>query len=155
MDFTRLITIDRITCDPAVSSKKRVLEHLSELLAKAADTKATDIFDKLIERERLGSTSLGYGVALPHGRLGQGEDIIGAFVKLPRAIDFDSPDGKPVDLLFALLVPEDHNTQHLETLASIARFFNNSEVRDSLRQAQTAEDILHIFQSRALNRQAS
>ncbi|MDH5392726.1 MAG: PTS sugar transporter subunit IIA [Gammaproteobacteria bacterium] len=141
MDFTRLISIDRIECNPDIRSKKRVLERLSTLLASASDQTSNAIFDTLIERERLGSTGLGHGIALPHGRLGKGDDIIAAFIKLPEAIAFDSADGQPVDLLFALLVPEAKTTEHLQTLAAIARFFSDSTNQQSIRDANNAEEI--------------
>lgn len=155
MDFTQLITLDRIVCNPDIHSKKRVLETLSTLLASACDQKSTAIFDKLIERERLGSTGLGQGIALPHGRLGSGENIIAAFIKLPEAIDFESADGQPVDLLFALLVPEAKNTEHLQTLAAIAKFFQNESNQSLLRKAESEEAILRILQNNFLSQQAS
>lgn len=155
MDFTQLITLDRIDCDPDIHSKKRVLEKLSELLASACDQKSTDIFDKLIERERLGSTGLGQGIALPHGRLGQGENIVAAFIKLPEAIPFESADGQPVDLLFALLVPEAKNNEHLQTLAAIAKFFQEEQNTSLLRKAESPEALLRILQNNFLTKQAS
>jgi len=155
MDFTQLITLDRIVCNPDIHSKKRVLEKLSELLASACDQKSSAIFDKLIERERLGSTGLGQGIALPHGRLGSGENIIAAFIKLPEAIAFESADGQPVDLLFALLVPEAKNTEHLQTLATIAKFFQNESNQSLIRKAESAEAILRILQNNFLTQQAS
>lgn len=155
MDFTRLISIDRILCNPDIRSKKRALEELSKLLAIACDHKSTDIFDKLIERERLGSTGLGHGIALPHGRLGQGEDIIAAFIKLPEAIPFESVDGQPVDLLFALLVPEAKNNEHLQVLAAVARFFQDESNQSLIRQAENAESIYRILENNFLAKQAS
>ena len=155
MDLTQLITLDRIVCNPDIHSKKRVLELLSELLASACDQKSSDIFDKLIERERLGSTGLGQGIALPHGRLGLGEHIIAAFVKLPEAIAFESADGQPVDLLFALLVPEAKNNEHLQTLASIAKFFQDESNQSLIRKAESPEAIFRILQNNFLTQQAS
>lgn len=155
MDFSRLISTDRIQCDPDLKSKKRVLESLSQMLARASNVPATEIFEKLIERERLGATSLGHGVALPHGRVGRGDQIVGAFIKLAEPVNFDSPDGEPVDLFFALLVPEDHTTQHLETLSTIAKFMNSSNIRNTIRNARSAIDIFQLFSSHNLNKQAS
>lgn len=141
MDFTHLITLDRIECNPDIRSKKRVLEQLSTLLSSASEQSSNNIFDTLIERERLGSTGLGHGIALPHGRLGQGDEIIAAFIKLPDAITFDSADGQPVDLLFALLVPEAKNTEHLQTLAAIASFFSDIDNQQSIRNCNSAEEV--------------
>jgi len=155
MDLTRLISTDRILCNPPIRSKKRALEQLSELLANACDQSSSDIFDKLIERERLGSTGLGQGIALPHGRLGAGEDILAAFIKLPEAIPFESADGQPVDLLFALLVPEAKNNDHLQTLAAIAKFFQNEQNQILIRDANTADEIYLALENNFINQQAS
>jgi PTS system nitrogen regulatory IIA component len=107
MIITDLITPERIVCDCEVTSKKRVIEVLSERLATGqADLTARPIFDSLINRERLGSTGLGHGVALPHGRFSQSQQAIGAFIKLRKGVDFDAIDRQPVDLVFGLLVPE-------------------------------------------------
>jgi len=155
MDLTRLISTDRIECNPDIRSKKRVLERLSELLASASDQESLKIFDKLIERERLGSTGLGQGIALPHGRLGLGDDIIAAFIKLPKAIPFDNVDGQPVDLLFALLVPEAKTNDHLQTLAAIARFFQDENNQKLIRDSQTPEEIFQQLKNNTLTQQAS
>ncbi|MDH5423606.1 MAG: PTS sugar transporter subunit IIA [Gammaproteobacteria bacterium] len=155
MDLTRLISLDRIECNPDIRSKKRVLERLSELLATASDQSSMAIFDKLIERERLGSTGLGQGIALPHGRLGRGENIIAAFIKLPEAISFDSADGQPVDLLFALLVPEEKNNEHLQTLAAIARYFQDKDNQQKIRATSSSEEILQQLTAGLLSPQVS
>ena len=155
MDLTQLITIDRIDCNPDIHSKKRALEKLSTLLASASDQTSVNIFDKLIERERLGSTGLGQGIALPHGRLGQGENIIAAFLKLPEAIAFDSADGQPVDLLFALLVPEAKNNDHLQTLAAVAKFFQDKSNQQLMRDSNSSEEILQNLTNHILKQQAS
>ena len=155
MDLTRLISIDRIACNPDIRSKKRALEKLSTLLASASDQTSSNIFDKLIERERLGSTGLGQGIALPHGRLGQSDDIIAAFIKLPEAIAFDSADGQPVDLLFALLVPEVKNNDHLQTLAAIAKFFQDKSNQQLMRDSNSSDEILQKLTNSTLTQKAS
>jgi PTS system nitrogen regulatory IIA component len=130
--------------DPA-SSKKRVLEQAARLLAGTADEpEAEQIFERLLERERLGSTGLAGGVALPHARMpGIGESR-GAFLQLAEPVEFDALDGSPVDLVFALLVPEDANEEHLQLLAKLAAMFNEQELRDRLRQAE-AEGAMAIL----------
>lgn len=134
MNISQLITPDRVVCLNDISSKKRTLEELSQLLGLGAvDLDTTDIFNRLIERERLGSTGLGHGVALPHARIGNNEKTIGAFIKLDKGVDFDSPDREPADLLFALLVPENHTDEHLQILAALAGMFSNPEFCASLR----------------------
>ncbi|MCW8853897.1 MAG: PTS sugar transporter subunit IIA [Gammaproteobacteria bacterium] len=140
MNINQLIAPDRVICLNGISSKKRVLEKLSQILSLGAiGYDPAEIFNRLIERERLGSTGLGHGVALPHGRYGEDETTIGAFVKLDQGIDFDSPDNEPTDLLFALLVPEHHTDEHLQVLASLAGMFSDKNFCSELRQCNTDE----------------
>jgi PTS system nitrogen regulatory IIA component len=127
--------------DPA-SSKKRVLEQAARLLAGNRDEPgAEQIFERLLERERLGSTGLAGGVALPHARMPGMNQSCGAFLRLAEPVDFDALDGQPVDLVFALLVPEDANEQHLQLLAELATMFNAEELRNRLRTADTDQAI--------------
>ena len=142
MNINQLIAPDRVICLSDISSKKRILETLSQLLAQGAvGLDPAEIFNRLIERERLGSTGLGHGVALPHGRLGNNDTTIGAFVKLDEGVDFDSPDQQPADLLFALLVPEDHTDEHLQILATLASMFSDTDFCATLRGCKTDEDL--------------
>lgn len=125
--------------DPA-SSKKRILEQAARLLAGSAEEPdAEQIFERLLERERLGSTGLAGGVALPHARMPGLEESRGAFLQLANAVEFDALDGNPVDLVFALLVPENANEEHLQLLARLAAMFNEEELRERLRKAGTEE----------------
>jgi PTS system nitrogen regulatory IIA component len=141
-----LITEERIRSRAEVTSKKRLLESLAVLLAPASDGLApAEIFDRLNERERLGSTGLGSGVALPHARLGGIESAIGAFVQLRAGVDFDAPDDRPVDLAFALLVPQEANDVHLGLLAGLASRFSDPELRRALRDAGRASDLLGLL----------
>ncbi|WP_078117917.1 PTS IIA-like nitrogen regulatory protein PtsN [Thiosocius teredinicola] len=127
--------------DPA-SSKKRILEQAARLLARDTDEPtAEQIFERLLERERLGSTGLAGGVALPHARMPGISDTRGAFLRLETPIEFDALDGQPVDLVFALLVPEDANEEHLQLLARLAAMFNEEELRARLREAEAKEAI--------------
>ena len=135
MDITNLITPERIVCDSEVASKKRVIEVLSELLATGQpDLVARPIFDSLIGRERLGSTGLGHGVALPHGRFNQSQRAVGAFVKLKKGVDFDAIDRQPVDLVFGLLVPDHYTDEHLKILAYLAEMFSDRAFCQQLRE---------------------
>lgn len=125
--------------DPA-SSKKRILEQAARLLAGSAEEPDAElIFERLLERERLGSTGLAGGVALPHARMPGLEESRGAFLQLANAVEFDALDGNPVDLVFALLVPEHANEEHLQLLAKLAAMFNEEELRERLRKAGTDE----------------
>ena len=148
MEINQLISPERVVCLSGINSKKRLLENLGQLLSlgvQGADP--TDIFHHLVDRERLGSTGLGHGVALPHARLGHHEKPIGAFIKLGNPVDFDSPDSQPADLIFGLLVPEEHTSEHLEILASLAGMFSDHELSNSLRQCTQDDELLHRLTS--------
>ena len=146
MDIKDLIDSERIVCDSEVASKKRILEVLSELLAKGqADLTARPIFDSLIGRERLGSTGLGQGVALPHGRFHLSRQAIGAFVKLKKGVDFDAIDRRPVDLVFGLLVPDHYTDEHLKILACLAEMFSDRPFCQRLREAETERALFELL----------
>ena len=143
-----LIVAERIRCGVAAPSKKRVLEQLGKLLtATSSELTQDQIFDRLLERERLGSTGLGHGIALPHARMAEVDQAYGAFVQLTEPVDFDAIDGAPVDLAFALLVPEEATQEHLQLLASLAALFSEEGFCAKLRQADSAELILHHLTS--------
>jgi nitrogen PTS system EIIA component len=140
------ITESRIGCGFSIASKKRLLETLAHLLAADQPRLEPDlVFDRLLDRERLGSTGLGHGIALPHARVKEVTESIGAFVSLAAGVDYDVVDGEPVDLAFALLVPEAATEEHLQLLAQLAGRFNDPVVRQRLREATTPAAILHVF----------
>ena len=142
MQLSELISPERIRCNLDAQSKKRALEQLSELISQDQDTiTSTQVFDSLLARERLGVTGVGHGVAIPHGRLRNSEKVLGAFIKLARGIDYDAADKQPVDLLFALLVPEESTDEHLQLLAQLAGMFSDEGFREKLRHAETTADI--------------
>lgn len=129
-------------CNLAGSSKKKLLLNIAQAIAEQyPQLDADTVFNQLIARERLGSTGIGDGVAIPHCRLPGCELPIGVLCTTEPAVDFDAVDRQPVDLLFALLVPEDAEQEHLETLAEIAALFSDSRVRQKLRQAQTGDEL--------------
>ncbi|MCW9023603.1 MAG: PTS IIA-like nitrogen regulatory protein PtsN [Gammaproteobacteria bacterium] len=149
MQLTDLLTEERIACHVEAHSKKRALEEISELLSVDQQyLSSADIFESLLSRERLGSTGIGYGVAIPHGRLKNSDHTSGAFIQLKDGVDFDSIDQNPVDLLFALVVPEESTEDHLQTLAELANMFNDEEFRKHLRQAETAQDLFQLIKDR-------
>ena len=142
MNIADLISADRVVCDRDVSSKKRALELLGHLIAnEQAEFSANELFNSLIGRERLGSTGLGHGVALPHGRLSQSQRAIGAFAKLKKGVDFDAIDRQPVDLVFGLLVPEHFTDEHLKILAYLAEMFSDRDFCEQLRAAESDQDL--------------
>ncbi len=140
-----ILTLERTQLGAQCSSKKRLIEHVSNFLApKILDAQADDLYERLIAREKLGSTGIGEGIAIPHSRLSECEDTIGALFVLESPIDFDSIDRKPVDIVFVLLVPEEATEQHLQTLGMLAQKFNQDSFREQLRQANSPQALYQI-----------
>jgi|TARA_B100000745_G_scaffold291060_2_gene230495 PTS system nitrogen regulatory IIA component len=138
-----LVTTDRTLCGVVGTSKKRCLEMAAEQLAAAIPgCEALEVFESLLGRERLGSTAFGNGIALPHGRLPNATTIVGTLIKLAEPIEFDAIDGEPVDIIFGLAVPQEANDDHVRTLAFLAELFEQPEVLEQLREANTSE-LLH------------
>ncbi|QEY16266.1 PTS IIA-like nitrogen-regulatory protein PtsN [Cellvibrio sp. KY-GH-1] len=138
MQIESLISASRTLCGVEGGSKKRALELLANAIAQdipAID--ADELFRRLIGRERLGSTGIGHGVAIPHCRVENCTGTVGALITLAEPIDFDAIDSQPVDILFAMLVPEDAHDEHLQTLATLAGALNNPEYRQRLRKAES------------------
>ncbi len=143
MNISDLLPPDRVVTGSHLKSKKRVLEQLSELLARGQDGLDTGtVFNSLLARERLGATALGHGVALPHGRMAGVTHCLAAFVGLEQGIDFDAPDHQPVDLIFALVVPDRAEQEHLQLLAQLARHCSDPEHRQLLRRQSEPEGII-------------
>ncbi len=141
-----LISEDRIACDVEANSKKRGLEVLSEMVALADEAlNATAIFNKLISREKLGSTGLGRGVALPHARIEGSAQAHGALIRLRDGIDFDAFDHQPVDLLFALVVPEHFTDEHLQILARLAEMFSDAGLCQRLRSTNDPASVRQLI----------
>ena len=145
MKLNAILAPDRVTSGITVTSKKKALEELAKLLAKGGSKlSATDIFNGLTAREKLGSTGLGHGVAIPHGRMAGVEGSVGAFIKLKHAVDYDAHDGSPVDLVFGLVVPVAATEEHLKHLAAIAEKFSDEEFCKKMRAA-TDDKELHAL----------
>ena len=156
MNLETLVSPGSVNCCADVNSKKRALEVVAELLAKESGIDdPLAIFQLLTEREKLGSTSLGHGVALPHARTSLCNRAIGAFIKLDKGIDFDSPDHKPTDLLFALMVPEHYTDEHLKLLAGLASLFNDKNFCHNLRDSTTSKELYHLLNTWQVTSQAS
>jgi len=146
MQLTDFLIADRIACNVNAHSKKRALEELSKLISQdQTSISATDIFDCLLSRERLGSTGIGYGVAIPHGRLKDSDHTTAALIQLNHGIDFDAIDNQPVDLLFALVVPDNATDEHLKILSLLAAMFKEESTRALLREAKSPEDMLQLI----------
>ncbi len=140
-----ILSPERTIDGAPATSKKRVLEYLGNFLSQhIPHSSSEDIYEKLLARERLGSTGIGEGIAIPHCRLRQCDSTIAALLRLQEPIDYDSIDQKPVDLVFVLLVPEEANEEHLQTLSMIAEKFSKDTYRDSIRNAKNASDIYQV-----------
>ncbi len=141
-----LLSVGRIRCNADASSKKRALEFVSELIAgNSTLVQSRSVAELLLAREKLGSTALGHGVALPHGRCAEITEAIVVFLKLRTGVDFDAPDSEPVDLIVGLLVPEQCTESHLKMLAQLAELFSQDSVREALRGPVSASQVQEIF----------
>jgi PTS system nitrogen regulatory IIA component len=146
MDISDILSPERTICDVSSSSKKAALEILASLIASADSALSqTDVFMGLMAREKLGSTGLGKGIALPHGRLSGVGSALGAFVKLQQPINYDAIDGAPVDVLFALVVPEEATDEHLKILSLLAQTFSNDEILQKIRQTSSRDDVFKLL----------
>jgi PTS system nitrogen regulatory IIA component len=141
--IAKLLPSSNVVLDLAVSSKKRLFEQVGLLFENNQGIARSTVFESLFSRERLGSTGLGQGVAIPHGRIKGLKEAVGAFLRLGGPVPFDSPDGKPVNLVFVLLVPEQANEQHLQILSELAEMFSDREFRNTL---STQPDPLAVHQ---------
>ena len=153
MNLTDILSPDSTRVAVAETSKKRILELISQLVApKLAGVSKADIFESLLQRERLGSTGIGLGIAIPHGRLENAGQPIAAMLTLATPIDFDAIDNQPVDVIFALLVPKDNPEAHLQTLSAVAAQLNEKDCCRAIRQATTdAELFIAITRSYEAN----
>ena len=134
-----ILPLSHIVLDLEVSSNKRVFEQAGLLLENEAGLARADVFDCLFAREKLGTTGLGQGVAIPHGRHASVKKAVGAFIRTQEPVAFDAPDGKPVSLIFVLLVPENATGEHLEVLSKLAGRFSQKAVREALMSADAQE----------------
>lgn len=142
MIINRILEPKLTLCQAPGNSKKRVLENIAELVHQHNNSiDAEDLFKLLTARERLGSTAIGHGIAIPHCRSAQVTSTIGCLVKLKDAIAFDAHDDLPVDIIFVLIVPENATDEHLNTLAELAELLDQASYRNCLRQAQTSEEL--------------
>lgn len=138
MDLSDLLVIDAILPRLKSANKKQALQEMAAKAAALTGRDERDIFETLMQREKLGSTGVGHGVAIPHGKLAGLDRLVGVFALLDRSIDFDSLDGEPVDVMFLLLAPESAGADHLKALARIARILRDDETVAKLRAADDA-----------------
>ncbi len=146
MKISDILSPERVFQDVDCHSKKDALDILAKTIANSdSSTSQTEVFDCLIARERLGSTGVGNGIAIPHGRLKHGNKTIAAFLQLDTSVDYDAVDKVPVDLLFALIVPEDSTDEHLQILATLAEMFSDPAIVSKLKKSTTSTEIYSIL----------
>jgi len=143
----KLLNPAHVLVDLAVSSKKRLFEQAGLLFENQDGIARSLVFDSLFARERLGSTGLGQGVAIPHGRIKGLKEALGAFIRLAQPIAFDAPDGAPVTLVFVLLVPEKATEKHLQILSELAQMFSDKALREAMSKAPDAQSLHQLVTS--------
>jgi PTS system nitrogen regulatory IIA component len=141
MSLHDLIEPNAILPSLKVSTRKQALQELSERAAEVSGLPAREIFDALLQRERLGSTGVGGGIAIPHGKLPRVDRMIGLFARLERPIDYEALDGEPVDLIFLLLAPESAGADHLKALSKVARALRDQRLTARLRATRDASGL--------------
>jgi PTS system nitrogen regulatory IIA component len=143
--ISKILPPGNILLDTESTSKKRMFERVGLLFENNQQIGRSQVFDSLFAREKLGSTGLGQGVAIPHGRIAKLRDATAAFVKTSHPIPFDAPDGQPVNLIFVLLVPERANDLHLQILGELAQMFSDTQFRNRLLDCEDAAGIHRLF----------
>ena len=143
--ITQLLPLSNVIVDLEASSKKRVFEQVGLLFEDTLHIAQNQVFDSLFAREKLGSTGLGQGVAIPHGRIKNLPKATAAFVRMKEPILFDAPDGRPVNLICILLVPEKATDQHLQILSELAQMFSVKSFRESLLTSKDAEETYQLI----------
>jgi PTS system nitrogen regulatory IIA component len=147
MTISALLSPQTIFIDTEISSKKKLLELIANVAADRTSLSVSAIYNSLLNRERLGSTGLGQGFAVPHARLGDLDQTLGCFFRLKEPVNFDAPDNRPVDLVFTIIIPEAATEQHLLILSSLARIFSQEEICEAVRNAGSKDEIAAIIES--------
>jgi len=154
MDITDLITLQSVVPRLKVTSKKQALQELAKRASELTGVPERRIFEVLIERERLGTTGVGNGIAIPHGKLANLDRLYGLFARLETPINFEAIDEQPVDLIFLLLAPEQAGADHLKALARISRLLRDRSTCEKLRGSETAEALYALLTDATASRAA-
>lgn len=154
-DLSSLLKDGVILNSQAAESRKQILKTLADLIGNKIGIDGRDVLDAVIERENLGSTGVGEGVAIPHARIEGLTAPVGAFVRLHEGVDFDAIDGRRCDLIFMLLAPHSSGADHLRALAQVSRTFRNSDLRDRLRAATSASDVKAVLCPKSIEADAA
>ena len=147
MTISPLLSPQRIFLDTEISSKKKLLELIANIVADQTQLAESLIYSNLLNRERLGSTGLGQGFAVPHARLENLDETIGCLFRLKEPVNFEAPDNQPVDLVFTIIIPQEATEEHLMILSSLARIFSQTDVCEAIRGATSKDEIAQIIKS--------
>ncbi|MDD9197067.1 PTS IIA-like nitrogen regulatory protein PtsN [Aliivibrio sp. S3MY1] len=147
MQLSTILSLDCTKSAVQCTSKKRALELISEIAAPHIGQNPQELFESLLNREKMGSTGIGNGIAIPHGRIFNCENAVAVLLQCQEPIEFDAIDNRPVDVLFALLVPDEQCKLHLKTLSCVAEKLNDKQVLRQLRHAENDQELYQIFTS--------
>ncbi|MEM9733522.1 MAG: PTS IIA-like nitrogen regulatory protein PtsN [Pseudomonadota bacterium] len=147
MELDEIISPEAVLANLKPGSKKQLLQELANVAARMVKRDPQEVFETLLDRERLGSTGVGNGVAIPHGKIAGLERIMGVFARLPQPVDFDALDDQPVDIVFMLLAPEGSGADHLKALSRIARVLRNQATVSSIRKTDDPDGIFSLLTS--------
>ena len=149
MNIDQLLSPEATFCSLKLSSKKKIIEKISEVMAESIDCPAQDIYESLFAREKLGTTALGHGIAIPHGRVKACQKATAVLILLDEPIDYDAPDGEPVDIVFSILVPEQADNEQLRCLAEIAKVLSEPSIVSQIRHAHCGDALFDILNKAA------
>ncbi len=147
MTISALLSPQSIFLNTEISSKKKLLELIANIAADRTQLSESEIYNNLLNRERLGSTGLGQGFAVPHARLNELKQTMAFFFRLKDTVNFESPDNQPVGLVFTIIIPQEATEEHLIILSSLAGIFSKAEVCEAIRSATSKEEIAEIIRS--------
>ena len=147
MTISALLSPQRIFLDVEISSKKKLLELIANIVADKAQLTESTVYSSLLNRERLGSTGLGHGFAVPHARVEDLDQAIGCLFRLKHPVNFEAPDNQPVDLVFTIIIPQEATEEHLLILSSLASIFSRTDVCEAIRGATSRDEIAQIIKS--------
>ncbi|WP_419797595.1 MAG: PTS IIA-like nitrogen regulatory protein PtsN [Terasakiella sp.] len=155
MEISDILTPERVVASLRATSKKQALQELARHASSVTGLNERAIFDVLLERERLGTTGVGNGIAIPHGKLNELDSLYGLFARIEKPVDFDSIDDDPVDLIFVLLAPEGAGADHLKALARVSRLLRDDSACEKLRGSDTPEALYAILTEQGESHQAA
>jgi PTS system nitrogen regulatory IIA component len=145
MPLTDILTPQAILPSVKAGSKKQLLQELAAFAASQSGLSESDVYEALLQRERLGSTGIGHGIAIPHGKLPKLNQLFGIFARLEKSLDFEALDGEPVDLIFLLLAPEEAGADHLKALSRVARALRDPAIAQKLRKSHDASALFAML----------